>query len=195
MAYTKTIWINGEVALSDTNLNHIETGIEDAHDSIDELKSPGNDLLLAIYPVGSIVFNANGVNPSSYIGGTWVAWGSGKVPVGVDTNDTSFDTAEKTGGAKDAVIPYHNHAFTGSALGNHSHGGVVTSVGSEKLDILDGTRERANVVTNVRGVSGSTNAVSAGTPTGTISYAGTSGNAANANLQPYITCYMWKRTA
>lgn len=34
MAYTKTVWVNGETALSDTNMNHIEDGIKDAHDAI-----------------------------------------------------------------------------------------------------------------------------------------------------------------
>ena len=41
---------------------------------------------------------AENTNPSTYLGGTWVAWGAGKVPVGVDTTDTDFATVEKTGG-------------------------------------------------------------------------------------------------
>ena len=45
-----------------------------------------------IYPVGSIYLSVNSVNPSTLFGGTWEAWGSGKVPVGVDTSDTDFDT-------------------------------------------------------------------------------------------------------
>lgn len=39
MAYTKTTWVNGTTALSADNMNHIETGIKDAHDDIAEIKS------------------------------------------------------------------------------------------------------------------------------------------------------------
>lgn len=37
MSYTKTVWSNGVTALSDTNMNHIEQGIYDAHSGISEL--------------------------------------------------------------------------------------------------------------------------------------------------------------
>ena len=33
-------------------------------------------------------------------GGTWAAWGAGRVPVGVNTSDSDFSTVQKTGGAK-----------------------------------------------------------------------------------------------
>ena len=36
------------------------------------------------------------VNPSAYLGfGTWELWGKGKVPVGVDSGDSDFNTVEK----------------------------------------------------------------------------------------------------
>lgn len=35
-----------------------------------------------MYPVGSIYLSVKNTNPSTYFGGTWVAWGSGRVPVG-----------------------------------------------------------------------------------------------------------------
>lgn len=206
MAYTKTVWVNGETALSDVNMNHIESGIKDAHDAIAEtdetvaeLKTAGSELLLAIYPVGSILFNANGVNPATYIGGTWEAWGSGRVPVGVNTDDTDFNTAEKAGGRKDAVVPYHNHSFTGTALGNHTHPSVVTNVTTGTQGVINGKAPYAGTqtvcVTSVTKTTGNSGAASAGTPSGTISYKGNATTDANANLQPYITCYMWKRTA
>ena len=56
-------------------------------------------VLLAANPVGSIVFNVTNTNPNTYIGGTWVAWGSGRVPVGVDAAQPEFNTVEETGGA------------------------------------------------------------------------------------------------
>jgi len=53
-----------------------------------------------IYPVGSIYMSVNSTNPSVMFGGTWESWGSGKVPVGVNTEETEFNTVEKTGGEK-----------------------------------------------------------------------------------------------
>ena len=56
-----------------------------------------------IYPVGSIFMSATLSTASAVsnaLGGTWVAWGTGRVPVGVDTSQTEFDTVEETGGIK-----------------------------------------------------------------------------------------------
>lgn len=178
MAYTKTIWINGEVALSDTNMNHIENGIKDAHDALAEtddtvagLKTAGSELLLAIYPVGSILLNANGVNPATYIGGTWEAWGSGRVPVGVNTSDTDFSTAEKTGGEK-------THQLTISEMPEHSH--TVHYIAGADTNLPRGTSSNFN---NGNLAVKTTYAEEVG------------GDQPHNNLQPYITCYMWKRTA
>ncbi len=60
-----------------------------------------NSAVQKLYPVGHILMSSNSANPSTYLGfGTWVAWGSGRVPVGVNSSDTDFSTVEKTGGAK-----------------------------------------------------------------------------------------------
>ena len=124
-------------------------------------------MILSSHPIGSILMSAVNVNPSTYIGGTWVAWGSGRVPVGVDTSQTEFDTVEETGGEK-------THTLTSDEMPAHTHeiatvSGSGTYIGTDRS--LGGT---------------------VGTPLQSSS-AG-SGNAHN-NLQPYITCYMWKRTA
>lgn len=54
----------------------------------------------AVYPVGSIYLSVNSVNPSELFGGTWAAWGTGRVPVGVDASQTEFNAVEKSGGLK-----------------------------------------------------------------------------------------------
>lgn len=120
-----------------------------------------------IYPVGSIYMSVNNVSPQSFIGGTWVAWGAGRVPVGVDPNDTSFDTAEEKGGEK-------THTLTVSEIPSHNHGAYYT--GSSTSDKYY----------NWYGAAG--NAM-------TYDAINTGGGGAHNNLQPYITCYMWKRTA
>ena len=40
-----------------------------------------DELLLAIYPIGSIYTSVNETNPSQLFGGTWESWGQGRVPV------------------------------------------------------------------------------------------------------------------
>lgn len=87
----------------------------------------------AQYPIGSIYMSANNTNPTVYFGGEWVAWGSGRVPVGVDANDAEFSEAESTGGEKvhtltSGEIPSHNHSInektytSGINSVNHTHG-------------------------------------------------------------------------
>lgn len=89
--------------------------------------------ILASHPIGSIEINISGTNPSTYLGGTWIAWGTGKVPVGVNTSDTDFNTVEKTGGSKTiSYKPAGTNSGTavtlnaielthsGGAVGNHT---------------------------------------------------------------------------
>lgn len=57
-------------------------------------------LLDVIYPIGSIFINTTNTNPSSFLGGTWVSFGSGRTLVGLDISQTEFDTLEETGGEK-----------------------------------------------------------------------------------------------
>lgn len=39
--------------------------------------------------------SVNSTNPKNLFGGTWVAWGTGRVPVGIDTSQTEFASIEK----------------------------------------------------------------------------------------------------
>lgn len=58
------------------------------------------DIRDIMYPVGSIYISVNNINPQTFFGGTWEAFATGKTLIGVDTNDTDFDSVEKTGGNK-----------------------------------------------------------------------------------------------
>ena len=111
---------------------------QDAIDILNENKmakkegiSSIDELILAIYPIGSIYMSVNNINPGTLFGGTWEAWGSGKVPVGVDSNDSDFDTVEETGGTKSVTltsaqsgVPAHAHGLNSHThtVGAHSHG-------------------------------------------------------------------------
>ena len=91
------------------------------------------DIVDLIYPVGSIYISMNSTNPSTLFGGTWEAFGQGRVLIGAGTgNDgnTSLSfPAGFTGGeykhylAK-SEIPSHSHSFSGTTATNsrgHTH--------------------------------------------------------------------------
>ena len=68
------------------------------------------------YPIGRIVMFYDNEDHSNYLGYTWQRCLTGKVPVGIDSNDEDFDTIAKTGGEKKhtltvAEMPSHNHNF------------------------------------------------------------------------------------
>lgn len=227
----------------------IQSGIDDAIDA----------KINAIYPVGSILINTTGTNPANYLGvGTWIAWGAGRVPVGRDSSDTKFDTAEETGGTETVTLttdnlPSHRHTIsshthTGPShthgipshthtTPNHTHswsattgsaGGHYHRLGND----FDGAAGSARYTPHSTGINGagytsaptstdgahthwvsgttsSNNGGNTGSWSGTTGSSGTgntgSGGSGNTGyvgggdsfsiLQPYIVCYMWKRTA
>lgn len=125
------------------------------------------------YHVGKIIIETDNRNPATYLGfGTWQYWGSGRVPVGVDTSQTEFNTVEKTGGEK-------THQLTVDEMPSHSHQ-------ARNKYLVNGDTGTACALPSNDGVSTTENWTE-------ISQTG--GDQAHNNLQPYITCYMWKRTA
>ena len=146
------------------------------------------EVLKYVYPVGSIYINAaDDTNPETLLGfGTWERFGEGKVLVGVDSTDSDFDTGEKTGGEKthqltDAEMPSHNHnvsiesASTQYLHYNQSTTEASTGTSAYYLNRHDGYEDESHNHTINQSTVGSDNA--------------------HNNLQPYITVYMWKRTA
>ena len=144
-----------------------------------------------LYPVGSIYTNAtSAVNPGTLLGfGTWTAFGAGRVMVGFNSANALFDTAEETGGSADAIVVSHTHTATVTDPGHaHSGGSIYPFNGS-------GSRAEQNQSGGAEDFTSFN--VNTGTATTGITVAnstvGSSGT--NANYQPYITVYMWKRTA
>jgi hypothetical protein len=143
----------------------------------------------ALYPVGSIYINAtDSTNPGTLLGfGTWSAFGAGRVPVGFDASDALFDTAEETGGSKDAIVVSHTHTATSTVTDpGHIHTAVKGSNDNSAGTTFDTSTDNVGSLNTNSATTGITVAT-------TVASAGSSG--VNANLQPYITVYMWKRTA
>ena len=122
-------------------------------------------------PIGHIRFEVTNNNPTTYLGfGTWVLWGSGRVPVGVDTSQAEFNEVEKIGGSK--YLQKHNHSIV-----NLNSATTFSKAGSGKNPSqIEGDRTWKNIDNNDITV-------------------GESGSGDSGNLQPYIAVYMWKRTA
>lgn len=89
---------------------------------------PGTCNLSTAYPVGSIYISTVSTNPGTLFGvGTWAAFGTGRVLVGIDAGDTSFDVAEETGGSK--TVQTGGTVGSISATGSASvKGGTTSSV-------------------------------------------------------------------
>jgi len=124
-----------------------------------------------VYPVGAIFTTvtayANSAAVVTAIGGTtWVAFGAGKVLVGLDAADTDFDTIEETGGSK-------THTLTTAEMPAHTH--TISNNAGAEADSGDG-----GTYSPVNGQDGTS--------------ASTGGGGAHNNVQPYITVYFWKRT-
>lgn len=63
-----------------------------------ELRLKGKKLLDIFYPVGSIYESVKSDNPSTFMGGTWVRFGNGRVTIGLDESEAYYNTPEKEGG-------------------------------------------------------------------------------------------------
>jgi hypothetical protein len=140
----------------------------------------------AIYPVGSIYVNAAvSTNPATLLGfGTWEAFGAGRVMVGFNSSDALFDTLEETGGSKDSVVVSHTHTAT-SVVTDPGHNHTANNQTGA------GFGQPSGAVTQSPGTTGTrTTGITVETTNASTGVSGT-----NANVQPYITVRMWKRTA
>jgi hypothetical protein len=171
--------------------------------------------LQAVYPVGSIYINAaSSSNPSSLLGfGTWTEFGAGRVMVGLNASDASFDTLEETGGSKDTIVVSHTHTATSTVTETaHTHfimegAGYAYSYANTATpgqSLSNGLNDGGAASYLMGGPNSTTGqpkanfGLSSATATGATvatTNASTGASGTNANLQPYITVKMWKRTA
>lgn len=155
------------------------------------LKRSGTALVGAIpeaFPVGSVFISVVSTNPATLLGyGTWSSIGSGRVLVGLDAVDPDFDTLEETGGEKTvtlsvAQMPVHTHVQDA-----HSHAqrrnNVATGANTGWTTAFD--TSSSSPVADVNTGTGSTTATNQNT----------GGGGSHSNVQPYLVCMFWKRTA
>lgn len=136
------------------------------------LKDKNGNKLVSVpyYRVGDLFLTTIATNPSSYLGGKWELFGPGRCLVCVDTSQTEFNSVKKTGGNKTVTLNVNQ-------IPSHSHSTPTT------------LRYDSTSTWWIGGTGGTTIAVD-NKATGS-----TGGNQAHNNLQPFITCYVWIRTA
>lgn len=128
------------------------------------------------YHVGKLVLETSNTNPATYLGfGTWVLWGSGRVPVGVDITDEDFNEVEKIGGEKE-------HILTIDETPNHRHEKLYSSNGKERKAGYGSTGTHTGTLNE-----------NTATDFESLNTGYTGGDQAHNNLPPFITCYIWKR--
>lgn len=157
----------------DRSADNLGQIINDIQRELEELKTTQLRVRETLYPVGSIYMSATAATTSevaAMFGGTWEAWGVGRTLVGVDPEDEDFAEAELTGGEK-------THTLTVDEMPSHRHNIGQTYSGYRLYQ--DGSAP--NGIYTGYATSEPTN------------YVG--GGEAHNNLQPYITCYMFKRIA
>lgn len=167
---------------------------------------------LAAWPVNSVFIGYTSTNPASLLGGgTWVQISQGRMLMGQNPSDPTCDVVGDTGGARTKMLagsdtPDHNHypgtyAATGTGSG-HDHPVTLeyastTQTGGTAIrvtDIQDGTGGSGTNVTVRTGTGSSTHTHDAlSGQSGMV--VGSSGQTAVDITNPFLTVYIWRRTA
>lgn len=211
--------LTGTPTLGDAAAKNTGTGAGDV--AAGDHTHAGGGSALDAWPVGSVYIAVDSTSPATrFGGGSWSAFGAGRVLVGLDSGDTDFDVAEETGGAKTVTLsaaqsglPQHTHtqdvhthtqnahthvqdAHTHNFLPRSSTTGAVSSIVTGTLDTssaISGANQphiQTATAVNQNATAVNQNATAVNQNAGP-----TAASAAHSNVQPYIVVYMWKRTA
>ena len=130
--------------------------------------------------VGDIHISIDSTNPSARFGGTWERFANGRTLVGVDESDLStvLKNAKNNGGSKNPLTS-HDHAFNGTTT---------------RSSVLEGNTSNPDIkFQGAASGSGIKSATHAHDFSGTTQRTGD--NTEHNNWQPFVTVYMWVRTA
>ena len=125
--------------------------------------------------VGQIILSTT-LNTSDKVkniyGGTWEAFGAGKVLVGAGSNGGRNFTAGSTGGE-------YAHTLTINEMPDHNHSSIMHNTNGAGINYLNVKKEDPGM----------------GLTTGNTTTTSAGGGGSHNNMQPYVVVYMWRRVS
>ena len=186
--------IKSEVETIAGNMGNPVTNITFDNGNLVIEKATGDPVTIKIsspldaYPVGSFYFSQNSTSPATLFGGTWEQLEQGRVLLSQGTNYPAGSTGgEATHTLTVAEMPSHNHVASTNNTGAHTHtiyrsgdgGGPWTGIAGSKNNEYAG-----NYTTS-----------SSGAHSHTVTINNTGSSQPHNNLPPYLSVYIWLRTA
>lgn len=139
-----------------------------------------------IYPVGSIYISADGTSPATRFGGTWQQIKDRFLLAAGDSYSAGSTGGEAAHTLTVSEMPSHTHSATIAdpnlrcgENGDFANYNMYGSLGGWGLAAVS-ENNKGNARLFLRD---------------TVNVAGTGGGAAHNNMPPYLTVYVWKRTA
>lgn len=186
--------------------------------SLTTTTSSSNTNFDEIYPVGSIYLSVNATNPSNLFGGTWEQIKDKFLLACGDTYANGTTGGEATHTLTVNEMPSHNHTANASSSGAHTHTASTSSAGAHthtiryhnfnglavgqgylllrRNDPDDGYLGTDSDAAMSAGAHTHTVTVnSAGAHTHTVTVNNTGASQSHNNMPPYLSIYIWKRTA
>lgn len=133
------------------------------------LSSGGGGAIDSVYPIGSIYMSVNSTDPSTLFGGTW------------ERIQDRFLLAAGSSYAAGSVGGEASHTLTVNEMPSHGH--------------VFRFKYGMNSTSGTNYVEGAIRTVNKFEDTAQNSVASSGGGKAHNNMPPYLTVYMWKRTA
>ena len=160
--------------------------------------APMLDTMKKIYPVGSIYISTVSTNPATLFGfGTWEAMPAGHVLLaqGKSSWGTTYNAGSTGGEATHQLtvgeLPSHNHSASSNTTGEHSHTFSINVAYHEQFFPYADSISRGENKHGITSITSNPN----GNHSHSITINNTGSNQPHNNLQPYISVYMWKRSA
>lgn len=169
------------------------------------LSSDVTDLIDTIYPIGSIYISVSNTSPSILFGGSWEQIQDRFLLASGQTYQNGSTGGSATVSLSASQMPRHNHStnahshstnttgeyFVTSESGSANNTRVTySSSGNRYVDGMNDNKTPFHHRSNTSNASPTTKYTG-----GTGSTEASSNGSAHENMPPYLTVYMWKRTA
>ena len=155
--------------------------------------APMLDTMKKIYPVGSIYISTVSTNPATLFGfGTWEAMPAGRVLLaqGKSSWGTTYNAGSTGGEATHQLtvgeLPAHTHSASTNTTGEHTH-----TYTFKRMSGSDSSPSRYAS----SGDPAIYQSSSSGSHSHSVTVNSIGSNQPHNNMQPYIVCYIWKRSA